>query len=142
MDGDGMKRLVVLVVAAAVLLGSCGTQRIGEMQRESQTVDLENAQSVVADLRMGAGELNVTGGSDAMMEADFSYNVAEWEPEVSYDVSGDTGELIVEQGSGEGVPVGGDARNEWEVRLNERCRPTFMWRWAPGRATWTWTASP
>jgi len=120
-----MKRLVVLVVlvvllvAASVLLGSCGTQRIGEMQHESHTVDLENAQSVVADLRMGAGELNVTGGSDAMMEADFSYNVAEWEPAVSYDVSGDMGELIVEQGSGEGIPAGGDARNEWEVRLND-----------------------
>ena len=117
-----MKRLVplvVLLVTVALFLSSCGTQRIGEMQRESQTVDLENAQSVVADLRMGAGELNVTGGSDAMMEADFSYNVAEWEPAVSYDVSGDMGELIVEQGSGEGIPAGGDARNEWEVRLND-----------------------
>jgi hypothetical protein len=114
-----MKQLVVLMVAAALFLGSCGTQRVGEMQRESQSVDLENAQSVVAELRMGAGELNVTGGSDALMEADFSYNIAEWEPEVSYDVSGDTGELIVEQGSGEGIPVGGDARNEWEVRFND-----------------------
>ena len=113
-----MKRLVLLLITT-LFVGSCGTQRIGEMQRESQTVDLENAQSVVADLRMGAGELNVTGGSDAMMEADFSYNVAEWEPEVSYDVSGDTGELIVEQGSGEGVPVGGDARNEWELLFND-----------------------
>jgi hypothetical protein len=49
MEGDGMKQLVglvILLVGAAVLLGSCGTQRIGEMQRESQSVDLENAQSV------------------------------------------------------------------------------------------------
>jgi hypothetical protein len=122
MEGDGMKQLVglvVLLVAAAVLLGSCGTQRVGEMQRESQMVDLENAQSVVAELRMGAGELNVSGGADALMEADFTYNVAEWEPEVSYDVSGDTGELIVEQGSGEGVRLGGDARNEWDLRFND-----------------------
>jgi hypothetical protein len=117
-----MKRLVVLLVLlviAGVLLGSCGTQRVGEMQRETQTVDLEDAQSVEAELRMGAGELNVTGGADALMEADFSYNVADWQPEVSYDVSGDTGELIVEQGSSEGVPVGGDARNEWDVRFND-----------------------
>src|SRR3712207_5337836 len=121
MEGDRMKQLVGLViplVAAAVLLSSCGTQRIGEMQRESQTVDLENAQSVETELRMGAGELNVSGGADALMEADFSYNVADWKPEVSYDVSGDTGELIVEQGSGGGIP-GGDARNEWELRFND-----------------------
>jgi hypothetical protein len=117
-----MKRLVVPLVlsfTAAVLLGSCGTQRIGEMQRESQAVDVENAQSARAQLRIDAGELNVSGGANALMEADFVYNVADWEPEVSYDVSGDTGELTVEQGSGEGVRLSGDARNEWDVRFND-----------------------
>jgi hypothetical protein len=68
---------------------------------------------------MGAGELNVSGGADALMEADFTYNVADWVPEVSYDVSGDTGELILEQGSGEGIPAGGEARNEWDLRFND-----------------------
>jgi N-terminal domain of toast_rack, DUF2154 len=116
-----MKRLVVLSVVVTLFMGSCGAkgQQIGEMQRQSESVDLENAQSVVAHLRMGAGELNLTGGADALMEADFSYNVAEWEPEVNYGVSGDTGELAVEQGSDEGIRLGADARNEWEVRLND-----------------------
>ena len=82
-------------------------------------MDLENAQSVVAHLRMGAGELNLTGGADALLEADFDYNVADWEPEVSYDVSGDTGELTVEQGSGEDGRFGGEARNEWNLRFND-----------------------
>jgi hypothetical protein len=54
------------------------------MKRESQVVDLKDARSVGADLRMGAGELNVTGGTDALMEADFAYNVADWKPHVSY----------------------------------------------------------
>jgi hypothetical protein len=113
------RSVVVLVSVAAVFLGSCGTQAIGEMERESQSIDLENAQSVRAELRMGAGELNVTGGADALMEADFAYNVADWEPEVDYEVSGDTGELIVEQGSGEDIPLGGEARNEWDLRFND-----------------------
>jgi hypothetical protein len=113
------RSMVVLVSVAAVFLGSCGTQAIGEMERESQSIDLENAQSVHAELRMGAGELNLTGGADALMEADFAYNVADWEPEVDYQVSGDTGELIVEQGSGEDIPLGGEARNEWDLRFND-----------------------
>jgi hypothetical protein len=113
------RSVVVLVAVAAVFLGSCGTQAIGEMERESQSIDLENAQSVRAKLRMGAGELNLTGGADALMEADFAYNVADWEPEVDYEVSGDTGELIVEQGSGEDIPLGGEARNEWDLRFND-----------------------
>jgi uncharacterized protein DUF2154 len=37
---------------------------------------------------------------------------------VNYDVNGDTGELRVRQGSGGGVRFGGDARNEWDIRLN------------------------
>jgi len=117
-----MRRSVVVLVAgavAAVISGSCGTQAIGEMERESQSIDLENAQSVRAELRMGAGELNVTGGADALMEADFAYNVADWEPEVDYEVSGDTGELKVDQGSSEDIPLGGEARNEWDLRFND-----------------------
>jgi hypothetical protein len=116
-----MKRLVVLLVVVTLFMGSCGAQgqQVGDMQRQSESVDLDNAQSVVAQLRMGAGELNLTGGADALMEADFAYNVAEWKPEVIYDVSGETGELTVEQGSDEGVRLGGEARNEWDLRCND-----------------------
>jgi hypothetical protein len=111
--------LLATAAAVALFVGACGTQEVGELQRESQSVDLENARSVRAQLRMGAGELNVTGGADRLMEADFSYNVADWEPEVNYDVIGDAGELSVDQGQGEGLPISGDARNEWEVRFND-----------------------
>jgi len=114
-----MKRLGVLLVGVAVFLGACGAQGVDELQRESRAVDLENAQTVGAELRMGAGELNVTGGADALMEGDFAYNVADWKPEVNYEASGDTGELSVEQGSGEGVSLGGDVRNEWDLRFND-----------------------
>jgi N-terminal domain of toast_rack, DUF2154 len=119
---DRVKRLVLLLVAAvavAVFLGACQTQQVGEMQRESRSIQPENAQSVRTNVRMGAGELNVTGGADALMEADFSYNVADWKPQVDYDVSGDTGELTMEQESGEGIPLGGNARNEWDIRFND-----------------------
>jgi hypothetical protein len=117
-----MSRSVFLLVAgalAAVFLASCGTEGIGDLRRESRSVDLDNAQSVRAELKMGAGELNLTGGADALMEGDFAYNVADWKPEVNYDVTGDAGELSVDQGSGEDIPVGGDARNEWDLRLND-----------------------
>jgi hypothetical protein len=116
-----MKRLAVLLVAGSVFMGSCGTQgqEVGEMQHESRSIQPENANSVHVHLMMGAGELNVSGAADALMEGEFSYNVADWKPKVDYDVSGDTGELTVEQGSDEGVRVGGDARNEWDLRFND-----------------------
>ncbi len=116
--------LIVVMAATAVFAGACGTQRggtqqVGEMQRQSQSIQAQNAQSVRANLKMGAGELNVSGGADRLMEAEFSYNVANWKPKVNYEVSGETGELIVRQGSGGGVRLGGDARNEWDIRFND-----------------------
>jgi hypothetical protein len=122
-----MKRLAflfALLVTAAVLAGACGTQpggtpQVGNMERESKSVDPKGAQSARAQLKIGAGELNLAGGADQLMEADFSYNVSEWKPKVNYDVSGDTGELMVKQGSAEGADISGDARNEWDIRLND-----------------------
>ena len=56
-----MNRLVVFTVAAALFLVTCGTQRVGDMQRDSRSIQPENAQAVRANLRMSAGELKVTG---------------------------------------------------------------------------------
>jgi hypothetical protein len=122
-----MKRLAILfalLATAAVLAGACGTQpggtpQVGKMQSESKSVDPEDAQSARAQLKMGAGELTITGGADQLMEADFSYNVSDWKPKVSYHVSSEEGELVVKQGSGGGVRLGGDARNEWDISLND-----------------------
>jgi hypothetical protein len=117
--------LIAMMAATAVLAGACGTQpggsqqQVGKMQSESNSVALENAKSARAQLKMGAGELTITGGADQLMEGEFSYNVADWKPKVNYDVSGDTGELIVKQGSAEGARLSGDARNEWNLRLND-----------------------
>jgi N-terminal domain of toast_rack, DUF2154 len=122
-----MKRLAFLfavLVTGAVLAGACGTQpggtqQVGNVERDSKSVDPKGAQSARAQFKIGAGELNLAGGADQLMEADFSYNVSEWKPKVNYDVSGDTGELMVKQGSAEGADLSGDTRNEWDIRLND-----------------------
>src|SRR3954453_5354067 len=126
-----MARYVVVVVlsilmmaATAVLAGACSTQgggppKVGKMQSESKSVDSKNAQSARVQLKMGAGELNVTGGADRLMEADFSYNVSDWKPKVSYDVSPKKGKLVVKQGSAEGGNLSGGASNKWDISLND-----------------------
>src|SRR5215216_1521643 len=115
---------IFMMAATVVLAGACSTQgggtpQVGKMQHDSKSVDPKNAQSARAQLKMGAGELNVTGGADKLMEAEFSYNVSEWKPEVSYDVSGKKGELVVKQGSANGGNLSGGARNEWDISLND-----------------------
>jgi uncharacterized protein DUF2154 len=116
---------IVMMAATAVLAGACGSQpggpQVGKMRHASKAVDQKNAQSARAQLKMGAGELNLTGGSDKLMEGEFSYNVSDWEPKVSYAVSGKKGELVVKQGSAKGVGLSGRARarNEWDISLND-----------------------
>jgi len=89
------------------------------MRHETRSIQPEDARSVRARLAMGAGELKVGGAADSLMEADFSYNVADWKPKVAYDVvAGGTGELTVEQGGGGGGRLG-EARNEWVLRFND-----------------------
>jgi hypothetical protein len=118
-----MKLSAVLLVVAAVLLGSCGAQGqgqgVGEMRNESRSIQPEDAKTVRAHLMMGAGELKVGGAADTLVEADFSYNVADWKPQMDYDVNDDVGELTVKQGSGDDGRLGGGARNEWDLRLND-----------------------
>src|SRR5215212_3746376 len=116
---------IVMMAATAVLAGACGMQPggtqqdVGKLQEESKSVDLKNADSVRAQLKMGAGELNVTGGADQLMDGDFSYNVSEWKPKVSYDVSGGESELLVKQGGANSGSLDAKARNEWDIGLND-----------------------
>jgi hypothetical protein len=116
---------IVMMAATALLAGACGSRpggpQVGKMHHDSKAVDPKDAQSARAQLEMGAGELNLTGGSDKLMEGDFSYNVSDWKPKVSYAVSGKKGELVVKQGSAKGVGLSGRARarNEWDISLND-----------------------
>jgi hypothetical protein len=131
--------LIVMMAATAIVAGACGTQpggtqQVGKMQRESKSVDPKNAQSARAQLKMGAGELNVTGGADQLMEGEFSYNVSEWKPKVSYEVSGQEGELVVKQRSAEGAGLSGDARNEWNIRLNDEVPTDLVMQMGAGES--------
>ena len=119
-----MKMLVFLfaLLVTAAVLAECLRARdaqVGEMQRESKSIQAQDAKSVRSKLQMGAGELNITGGADQLMEGEFSYNVSDWKPKVSYDVSGERGELVVKQGSGGGSASAAEARNEWDISLND-----------------------
>ena len=107
----------------------------GETRKESKTVALGAAQSVRVSLKMKAGELKVGGGAAQLLDADFTYNVPEWKPEVKYDVSGSVGNLEVEQpGSGSST---GNTQNDWDLRLSNKAPMEMTVNMGAGRATLT-----
>ncbi len=101
----------IFIIAAACV-------PVGEMKEESRRVSLDDAESVQAELDMGAGELRIRGGAEELMEGIFSYNVERWKPEIDYHVSEKRGKLKISQGDWRGIPSG-KGKNRWDVFLNE-----------------------
>jgi hypothetical protein len=106
--------LTVLVLSTACLW----TGVTGKVRTETERVELDGAQEVDVHLRMGAGGLTLTGGADALAEADFTYNVPAWKPTIDYVVGGDEGELWIEQPEVKRLSLE-TYRYEWDVRLND-----------------------
>jgi hypothetical protein len=128
---------LLLLALVAVCGCNMGGDRVttGETRKESKTVALGAAQSARVSLNMKAGELKVEGGATQLLDADFTYNVPEWNPEVRYDVSGGVGNLEVEQqGSGTSTH---DTKNSWDVRLNNKAPMELTVNMGAGRATLT-----
>jgi len=114
----GLWIIVVVLLAANGCIGRGPRLRVGKLQTESQVVELGGAESVRVDIQMGAGKLDVAGGAEGLLDADFTYNVAEFKPEVKY--SGGT--LVVRQPDVEGRASLWDLddyRYEWDLRLND-----------------------
>ena len=108
--------LFTLLLAAA-LLGACDTGNPTEVITES--VPLGGAEQAEVVLGMGGGRLNVSGGAEQLMDAEFSFNVDEWAPSVGYEVVGDTGQLAVTQPEAIGLTIPSDIENAWDVQLND-----------------------
>jgi hypothetical protein len=103
---------------ALVLAGCASGYRVGELRTESESVERGDAEAVRVQIEMGAGDLEVTGGAQDLLEADFTYNVARLEPSVEYS----DGELTVHQPEARGLPALEGLtgfRNEWVLRLSD-----------------------
>jgi len=111
--------LITLILAAALLLGGCNSRlQVGPLQTESKSVELGDAKSVRVEINFGAGDLELFGGADKLLEADFDYNVAALKPEVKYT----DGTLVVRQPETNGMPalLGiTDFRNDWTINLED-----------------------
>jgi len=119
--GGGLLLVMVLVVSALFASG-CNLVRVdvGPLQTDSETVEAGTAESVRVEINLGAGELDVSGGASELLDAEFTYNVERWTPEVDYSVSGSRGQLVVKQPTiNREFPLAfDDVRYEWDLRFS------------------------
>lgn len=106
-----------MTVGIALVLAGCAPgYRVGELRTNSETVDVGDAEAVRVEIEMGAGDMEVTGGAQDLLEADFTYNVDRLEPSVEYS----DGDLVVDQPGARGIPAFEGItgfRNEWFLQL-------------------------
>jgi hypothetical protein len=113
---------VAFVIVLVVLLGSGrrlnrwrgGT--VYAMQHQSRTVDRGDVKNVRATVEMGAGDINLSGGSSHLLEADFDYRSSSGTPKVDYSISGTTGDLRISQDDNDNH-IRTTSDNHWTLHL-------------------------
>jgi hypothetical protein len=109
-----------LVAVAALALSGCvvNTDFGGPLQHLQKSIELDKSEMGRVEIKMGAGELRVEGGSPRLMDADFEYNISSSKPMVRYSASSFRGELSIEQPSG--FHGGTNSKYTWNLRLNDK----------------------
>ncbi len=109
--------IAVLSIAVVSCIAIPVVSRVGS---HSEVIDLEDAESVTAEIMMGAGKLVVQSGTEALMEGEFHYSYRDYAPDITYHVrSGGRGDLQVVQDDGPKFRVQLNYKNEWELVFNE-----------------------
>jgi hypothetical protein len=121
MVSDMLKRLLPFVmISAALILSSCwgNVTPTGPEQHESRSIDLDKSERVRAEIKMPFGELDLRGGAEKLLDADFTYNVPGWKPDIQYRPGAPAGDLVLEQ---RGPKIArGNTKNRWDLRFNEK----------------------
>jgi hypothetical protein len=114
----------ILALSLIVLLaGGCivNPLRVGPTVIDTHTIEQGAAGTVSAEITMGVGELTLRGGGSELLNAEFTYNVDAWKPEVRYSVNGRRGELRVQQPENKRLdnvlPTANDVRYQWDLQL-------------------------
>jgi len=99
------------------------------IQTEMRTIERKGAQAVEVHVNIPGGKFEVSGGAEALLEAEFEYEKAEWAPEIDYRIQNNKGilELSVSDKnswnwdfSDEGGDWGSDGdRNKWDLHFSD-----------------------
>ncbi|GAA0317440.1 hypothetical protein GCM10008967_05020 [Bacillus carboniphilus] len=97
----------------ALILTGCNVFSFGKASEESIEIEKDDAKELDVELKLGAGELNLSGGANQWLEGRIEDSK---EPKVSYKLNGDKGKLTVAQKSKQGINF---KDNEWDLQLTK-----------------------
>ncbi len=115
------RQLFVLLGVLALLAVSCAVNPVnGPVRTRSDQVSLDGAETVQAEILMGAGKLVIDAGAKQLLEGLFTYSNREFAPEINYRVqSSAVGLLEIKQPEKPGNYISPNFRNDWEIKFNQ-----------------------
>jgi len=128
--GAAMMRRTLLTVGIVVLAGCTDGVRPGPPEHETKVLELDKSELTRVDLKMGAGELRISGGSPKLMEADFDYNIPGWKPQVDYHSTGVLSDIEISHPPGT-VPHG---KSDWNLHFNDSVSMDLVVKMGAGEA--------
>jgi hypothetical protein len=111
--GLGIAMLVIVGFVVFAVLGGHGRVKIVEA---SQSIDLQNAKTVNANIEIPSGILDLAGGAPRLLDANFKYRERDGKPAATYTVTHDEGILDIAQENKSHVHLAG-AGNDWRLRF-------------------------
>ena len=109
-----------LLVPATLLLAGCDVNGLhsGPIEHFTRSVEMAKYEMARLEMKMGAGELRLSGGADKLLDSDFSYNLPSWKPVFTTRNSGMRADITVEQPEG-GASLG-NIEYKWNMTLNDQ----------------------
>lgn len=112
-----MDRLFALAAGALAATLVVGCTQPGPTRTLTRSIDLDSATSIALDVKMGAGELRVQGGSARLMDATFRFNIPSWEPVVDY--HNDQGRATLSLSQPSTATSFSRIENNWDLRFSD-----------------------
>lgn len=89
-----------------------------EMIKDVVVIETKGAESVEVDLKIGAGQLKLSGGASELLTGGFKYSKDKWKPEVNYKVENNKGFLKVVQKERDNLNVEKGEKYIWNLKFN------------------------
>ena len=125
---------LLIPIAAALASASCeyNTVATGPVKEDRIYLDRGSVDRANVELNMGAGEMNVRGGSARLLDGTVEYNVRGWEPIFTHDVNGTHASIQLKQP--QHMHVGGNVHYRWNLQLNDQVLLDLTTNCGAGRA--------
>jgi len=121
----------LLLTITAIALTACGggsssseNTSGGALITDPIHLDSAGVDSATINLKIGVGELTVSGGAAALVDGKIEYNVPAWKPQITQSKDGRSAHLTIEQPSSD-KSSGDNKKNRWTLQVADTTPVTF-----------------